>query len=199
MIEALRRAWGMVRRTPRLPNRCGTGTEPAPAPSSWAAYDAVMAAHQSYPGWTYCKFGVRGPRAVDHSEVQGVVRAPFGAWWAPFLCVDRGTGFQTARGLACIEHVRAGMAIGVFGDMDIAVEAAEIAARMDQWASFDFERGTSVHLVKRVRTAWDAAGIILSSFDCYPTVHGKVPDGQGPVAIFIKNPMADHHRPEKLS
>jgi hypothetical protein len=37
--------------------------------------------------------------------------------------------------------------------MDIAVQAAEIAMRMDDWASFDFDKDSSMQLVMRVRTA----------------------------------------------
>lgn len=220
LLDKVRRAWGKVQRTPRLPAelpsageavRIGTNvvtgepvmvtltTQPEPPRPTWAAYDALMASHQSYAGWTFCKFGVRGPRSEDHSEVQGIVRAPFGAWWAPFLCVDQGTGHQTRRGLACVEHTRSGMAIGVFGDMDLAVQAAEIAMRMDEWQAFSFDEARSMELIYRVRAAWTAAGIVFSPFTGYPTVHGNVPQGQPPVAIFIKNPMADHHRPEKLS
>lgn len=233
LLDTLRRAWGKVSRTPRLPHESPTSGEavakplynatvrwsapsdimswkpspdtgsapipPAPAPSSWAAYDALMASHQSYAGWTFCRFGVRGPRSQDHSEVQGIVRAPFGAWWAPFLCVDPGTGHQTSRGLACVEHTRSGMAVGVFGDMDLAVQAAEIAMRMDEWHSFSIDEPRSIDLIYRVRAAWSAAGIVHSSFTGYPTVHGKVPEGQPPIMIFVKNPLADHHRPEKLS
>lgn len=227
MIETLRRVWGKVRRTPRLPNQFVTGYSltgkplytatasvslggvietarpelvmPSQARATWADYDKLMAQHQSYAGWTFCKFGVRGPRAQDQSEVQGIVRAPFGAWWAPFQCVDQTIGHRTPRSLACIEHTRTGMAIGVFGNMDLAVEAAEIAMRMGDWTGFDIDQDRSLQLVMRVRGAWDAAGIIQSSFAGYPTVNGKVPEGQGPVAIFVKSPMADLQRPEKLS
>jgi hypothetical protein len=172
---------------------------PQPSRSSWATYAKLIADHPSYDGWTFCKFGVRGPDKEDHSEVMGIVRAPFGAWWAPFLCVPEGLGQRAVRALACIEHTRSGMAVGIFGDMDVAVEAAEIAMRMDSWASFDVEQAASLLLVYRVRSAWEAAGIVLSSYHAFPTVNGKLSEGQSAVPIFIKSPMANAHRPEKLS
>lgn len=225
MIEALRRAWDKVRRVPqhspsapvalRKPLYTATiglgeviytdrpetiaAPAPKPAPSSWATHAKLMADHPAYDGWTFCKFGVRGPGKEDHSEVMGLVRAPFGAWWAPFLCVPEGLGQRAVRALACIEHTRSGMAVGIFGDMDVAVEAAEIAMRMDSWASFDVEQAASLLLVYRVRSAWEAAGIVLSSYHAFPTVNGKVSEGQSAVPIFIKSPMANAHRPEKLS
>jgi hypothetical protein len=190
ILSSLAKAWGKVQRTPLLPPQSNTGAEPGQKPHpSWAAYDHLMASHQSYPGWTFCRFGVRGPEKNDHSDVQGIVRAPFGAWWSPFQCVDGDTGYRVSRGLACVEHTRSGMAIGVFGDMDIAVEAAEIAMRMDDWRSFDIDEPASLELIYRVRTAWTAAGILTSAFEGYPMVHGKVPEGMPAVSIFIKAPI----------
>lgn len=220
LIYVVRRLWGKVRRTQRLPTERaaywigvdGTvhvtyGGKPEPISTAiaakpehptWAAYDALMAGHQSYPGWTFCKFGVRGPREQDHSEVAGIVRAPFGIWWAPFLCISP-TGLQATHGLACVAHTRSGMAIGVFGHMDMAVQAAEIAARMADWDGFSFDEGASMQLIQRLRTAWAAAGIIHSPISGYPIVNDKVQEGQPPIAIYVKNVMDHEQRPEKLS
>ena len=74
--------------------------------------------------------------------------------------------------------------------------------RLGDWTGFDIDKESSVQLVARMRAAWDAAGIVHSGarpFTGYPTVHGKVPEGQPPSAIFVKTQMADQHRPEQLS
>lgn len=197
MIGGLRQLWGKVRRTPALPESSGTATVTVQEPRAWAEYSALMDRHASYAGWTFCKFGIRGPRVQDHAEVMGIVRAPFGAWWATFACIDPDTGFRTIRGLACVEHTRTGLAIGVFGDMDIAVQAAEIAIRLDDWSGFNLDN-PSMQLVRRLRTAWDAAGITPSTFTGYPTVHGTVPEDAPAVAIFVKSAVTDQ-RPEMLS
>ncbi|MET4187669.1 hypothetical protein ABIB86_000382 [Bradyrhizobium sp. JR1.7] len=197
ITRLLATAWGKVRRSPSLPQPSPTASEPAQHPA-WDDYTALMASHPSYPGWTFCRFGVRGPTKDDHSEVQGIVRAPFGAWWSPFLCIEPETGYRASHGLACVEHTRTGLAIGVFANMDTAVEAAEIAMRMDAWHTFDLDQNLSLELIRRVRTAWTAAGITMAPFSGYPLVRGEVPEGMPPVGIFAKTPT-DHHRPEKLS
>jgi hypothetical protein len=50
--------------------------------------------------------------------------------------VTNSPGIGTTRGLACVEQTR--MAIGVFGDMDLAVEAAEMAMPVDECPPFQY-------------------------------------------------------------
>jgi hypothetical protein len=162
--------------------------------ASWPEYAAVMAAHDVFDGWTFCRFGIRGPGEYDNAFVFGVVRNPFGAWWAPFDCRDAATGYQVQRLLACLEHTRSGIAIGVFGDMELAIEAAELAARLGDWRLFDINQAASMELFERTQAAWHAAGIIRSSFVGSPK--GRTDTGP----IFIKHALADlARRPEHLS
>jgi hypothetical protein len=166
--QALRRAWGKARRPPRLPHHYGTGTVPLHTATvrlgevtytetlwrqrlrqTGAAYDALMAGTSPVPAGLSASSACTAlaPKITVRCRASCARRSV--TWWASFLCVDGGTGFRTTRGLDCVEHTR----IGVFGDMDIAVQAAEIAMRMDDWASFDFDKDSSMQLVMRVRTA----------------------------------------------
>lgn len=183
----------MVLRTPELPPQAGTTSPPV---GTWDSYATVMAQHHAAPGWTFCRYGIRGPLEHQQSFVTGIACAPFGASWARFLCTNPDIGYSEKRSLVALTHTPTGYAVGVFNDMELAVEAAELVMRMSiDWRGFG-EQPDSVPTIARIRSAWNAAGIWFSPFLAYPMIEEEVPEGMPAAGIFIKNLHMAQRKPE---
>lgn len=184
---------------PRSPDLSQGLPSTSPAVGDWDDYAKMMAEHHAAPGWTFCRFGIRGPLEVQQSFGTGIACAPFGASWARFLCVNPDIGYNERRSLVALTHTPSGYAVGVFNDMALAVEAAELVMRMSiDWTGFGHRETVeaSVPTIQRVRTAWNAAGIWFSPFIAYPMIEEAVPLGMPSTGVFIKNVHFTEVKPE---
>lgn len=160
----------------------------------WEVHAAFMREHHAAAGWTFCRYGIRGPTEDGLSFVTGIARAPFGVAWSRFLCVNPDINYRTERSLAALTHTPSGYAIGVFNDMALAVEAAELATRM----AIDWQ-AVSPAVVLRAREAWNAVGIVFAPFLAYPLLEDSVPSGSPPTGIFMRNHQFAYPQPPKES
>lgn len=124
---------------------------------TWDAWRREMTSQGHYPGWAFCRFANR----TGETNVQfvfGHVRGPFGVWRKPYdICHDEG---QTTDILTAMTHLPSGLAVGVFAETAVAIEAAELADRVcADWAVFQ-EYEQLGPLIARTREAWDGVGIV---------------------------------------
>src|SRR5580692_11040847 len=61
-------------------------------------------------------------------SVSGWAKGPFGVFWREFIDDDAGRTMA-----ASLIHVRSGIRLGVFADVNFAAEAAEIAEPLADW------------------------------------------------------------------
>lgn len=151
----------------------------------------MMDQHHRLPGWTFCKFGLRGPGADERIEVTGIVRDGFGAYWCRFM-VSQGEG-AVEQNVAVGVHVHSGYAFGVFATLGVAIEVAEIAIRMSRCGEF-YANGTddnaSMGAFRELSEALHAAGYCEHHMYCRPIADGVVVPGH-PIPVWMRHDTDD--------
>lgn len=146
-----------------------------PSVTPWVEWAKKSSTHFTPKNWTFCKFGVRGASEEECGEVFGIVRDGFGAYWCRFLVSVPDQGFHGEQFLAVGIETRSGYAFGVFGNIQIAVEAAEIAMRISARNRLTPDEGPDGYLV--LGEALGAAGYTPAHAQCRPMHHGEVVPG----------------------
>lgn len=148
-------------------------------------------------GWSYCRFPIRFPED-RMTFVFGSVRGQFGIYPAPFTVHYTETATAEDMILPCLVHLRGGVGMGLFGGLDAARQAAEIASKIADWNNVDPEDAASWPGVRnRLDAVWGGIGII-AAVNAYATA--KNDQGGMPWAIYgISSEKLMAGKPEKLS
>jgi hypothetical protein len=168
----------------------------SPSAKPWAEWGEKIANHYTPAGWTFCKFGLRGPGAEDGGEVFGIVKNGYGAYWCRFYIYVPETNFRGAQYLAVAANVRSGYAIGIFANMIIATDAAEIAMRLSQHEGLDGnpDAPDTNGAFQLLSVALGAAGYTMAQAACRPMAGDDVIAGS-PIPVWIRT---DAERPAEV-
>jgi hypothetical protein len=139
----------------------------------WAAWQRQIDTHYTPAGWTFCKFGVRGADEHEAGEVWGIVRDGFGAYWCRFYVHEFASGHHGEEALAVVVNARTGYALGIFVNLTMACEAAEIALRLSSHDS-----NLLVH-------ALGTAGYLQGGIICRPMRDAAVVQGP-PIPVWMR-------------
>lgn len=160
------------------------------AVKSWAeTWGAIIANHECPSGWTLCKFGVRGNSEQEASEVWGIVRDGFGVYKCRFWLMLEGAPGRDGF-LAVGVNARTGYAFGVFVEIEHAVGAAEIAARLSNREE-TLDRGA----FQRLGAALTEVGYGPSNLYCRPMRGEEIKPGV-PWPVWARVPQ--QARPEEI-
>lgn len=158
-----------------------------PSVTPWAEWQWKINQHYTPLGWTFCKFGVRGPGPDETGEVWGIVRDGFGAYWCRFYIHAHETGDHGEQFLAVAVNVRSGYAFGIFSQMDQACEAVEIALRLSRRAGLDhsFDEPEGFEAYRLLTHAMITAGYGQGAIICRPMKGADVIQG-APIPVWMR-------------
>lgn len=135
---------------------------------SWQEYVSNRDKAGVHPGWAFCRFANRAYGNLDRnteiaSFVFGFVRGAFGVWsrHMDVCAVNDGGEHESAQQLlTTITHLPSGYGVGVFAELNVAMEAAELAERVYPWATDDVMNPEGRD---RTSQAWAGVGIMIST------------------------------------
>lgn len=177
-----------------LPSSPASDPPKAPATSlggpnvtSWAEWQDKIDNHYARPGWTFCKFGVRGADKDEASDVWGIVRDGFGAYWCRFFVHSYEHGVSGEHALAVAINARTGYAFGIFSRMDEACEAADMALRLSYRRDLDQDPDDpdSREAYGMLTQALCAAGYSQGTTICRPMKGADIVPG-APIPVWMQ-------------
>lgn len=147
------------------------------------------------PGWAFCRFANRCDTKAVFAF--GWARGSFGIWEQPRkVCSGMHPNVvQQEKIVAKATHLPTGHMIGVFSDVATAIEACELAERIDgAWATESSISPALDAAITRTNQAWMGVGIVVAP---YAHVH----DGGDDVANLLIRSVETvmEGRPERLS
>lgn len=180
--------------------------------TTWAGWAQMMAGMprlgMDAPGWAKCRIGNRDGREGEKVNwVFGIAKGDFGIWVAEYpICYHPQGDFEftetpPTRALAAMTHIGTGLGLGLFNEVTLAIEAADIIQSAIDWRAAPTTDESAANAnywaltLTKVHRSWEFCGI-----DHHPHMHCHAYPGGPEHGIWAKWEGGHNQpKPERLS